>query len=132
MLVLHHHMTVSLARKKFSTRSRWDAKAWPVRDLPRKALHAIAEGRHVLVRDHRFDSLRRAGPDCWARYSLIATKLLARVAGQIDDRKPAQGELMLNAVFIELVAGRKGWFACCAIDIEAIMGFSGHFFWQKL
>ena len=30
------------------------------------------------------------------------------VSRQIDDRKPAQRELVLYAVFVELVSGRKG------------------------
>jgi uncharacterized protein (TIGR00255 family) len=73
-----------------------------------EALHAIAEGRHVLVRDHRFDFTLAAQGQTVGQVLLDRDEALARIAGQIDDRKPAQGELVLNAVFIKLVAGRQG------------------------
>jgi hypothetical protein len=90
--------------------------------LLEEALHAVAEGWQVLVGNDRRRLRPRAQGQRVGQVFLDRDTLPLAVGSHIDDRKPAQGQLFLDAVFIELKPAGRGWFACCAIDVKAIMG----------
>lgn len=109
MLILHHHVDRIVGAEKIQHANH--VGMGQLRQGPtffKKTLHAITECRHVFLGNRRLDfAFRPQGQAVW-QILLDRDELVLFVGGQIDDRKPAQRKLMLDAVFIELESGRKG------------------------
>jgi hypothetical protein len=97
--------TVSLARKKFSTRTTlgWLILASAAAFLE-EALHAVAERRQVLGRARADDVAFRAQHERRREVLLDRDRAAFLVEGSIDDREAAAADLPVDAVVEELVA----------------------------